>query len=346
MSSAITSSKLFQPLAIGPYTLSSRIIMGPISSNLADSDHVLSDAAVEYYSTRAAVAGTLLIGEATFVNPEASGTLEARSGVYTQQQISSWRNIVTAVHNRHSFIFLQLWALGRSADPIVKQRDGTGDLVSSSAVAETPTSPIPRALTELEIEEYISAFVTAAKNAVEQAGFDGIELHAGNGSLIDQFTQDVVNRRDDAWGGSIANRNRFAIEITRAVSQAVGPQKVGVRISPYSTYAGMGMKDPVPQFTHLLEELKKLEIGYVHLVESRIAGRVDAEPCGSLKPFIDVWDSAAPIIAAGGYSPDTARVAVDEEYRDLDVGIAFGRAFVTNPDLVARLRNGQDLVTE
>lgn len=321
--------------------------MGPISSNLADkTTNILSPAAAKgYYGSRARVPGTLIIGEATFISAAAGGTSEPRAGIFTDAQIDSWREVVAAVHERGSYIMLQLWALGRSADAEVKRKQRTGDVVSSSALPEKEGGHVPRALTEEEIKMYIDDYATAARNAVELAGFDGVELHGANGSLIDQFTQNVVNKRADRWGGSIENRSRFALEITKAVCDAIGADHVGFRISPWSTYGGMGMQREVTisQFSHLIQGLKGLKIGYLHLVESRIAGRVDVEAGESLEPFINLWGDSSPIVLAGGFDPKTAREAVDEEYAGKAVGIAFGRAFVLNPDLVQRLKDGGEL---
>ena len=337
-------SRLFKPLRIGHLQLSSRIVMGPISSNLADESNVLDFSAKEYYGQRACVPGTLIIGEATLISPQAGGTTERRAGVWSKEQIMAWKDVVHSVHKAGSSIFLQLWALGRSADPEVKRRQGTGDLVSSSAVPEFADGPVPRELTDAEVRAYIKDYATAAKTAVEIAGFDGVELHGGNASLIDQFTQDVVNRRTDHWGGSVENRSRFGLEITRAICAAIGNDRVGFRISPFSAYGGMGMKDATTQFLDLLKGLKSMKIAYIHLVESRIAGRVDVEPGESLDPFIDLWADTSPIVLAGGFSPETAKFAVDNQYRDNEIAIAFGRAFVTNPDLVQRLHDGVDLI--
>lgn len=316
--------------------------MGPISSNLADENNVLSSSAKEYYGQRACVPGTLIIGEATFISAAAGGTPELRAGIWTSPQIAAWKDVVKNVHDAGSYIFLQLWALGRSADPEVKRKQDTGDVVSSSEVPEEGGC-VPRALTDAEIQQYIRDYANAARTAVEIAGFDGVELHGANGSLIDQFTQDVVNKRTDQWGGSVENRSRFGLEITSAVCAAIGSHRVGFRISPWSTYNSMGMRDAKAQFSHLLRGLKYLNIAYVHLVESRIAGRVDVEAGESLDPFIELWADTSPILLAGGYSPEMAKMAVDNAYPDRNIAIAFGRAFVTNPDLVTKLRNGLEL---
>ena len=341
-----SQSRLFEPLRIGPIELSSRIVMGPLSSNLADKNNVLHPSAREYYGSRACVPGTLIIGEATFISAKASGTPELRAGIWTEAQISAWKAAVDAVHEAGSYIFLQLWALGRSADPEYKRKQGTGDVVSSSNIPETEGGHVPRPLTEDEIWEYIREYAMAARTAVEVVGFDEVELHGANGSLIDQFTQDVANKRTDQWGGSIENRSRFALEITKAVCEAIGSNRVGFRISPWSTYNGMGMKDAIPQFSHLIKGLKNLDIAYLHLVESRIAGRVDVEAGEPLDPFIDLWADTAPFVLAGGFSPESAKAAVDQIYQEKDVAIAFGRAFVTNPDLVKKLKTDEPLAKD
>ncbi|EME83875.1 uncharacterized protein MYCFIDRAFT_172947 [Pseudocercospora fijiensis CIRAD86] len=319
------TNRLFKPIRVGKVDLSHRIVMGPLCSNLANDEHVLqANAAAEYYGSRAREPGTMIIGEATFISARAGGITEKRAGMWNKKQIDGWRRAVESVHQAGSYIFLQLWAVGRSADPAVKQRDGTGDVVSSSAVAETQEGHVPRAMREDEIQVYINDYVTAARNAIEAAGFDGVELHGGNGSLIDQFTQSVVNRRTDSWGGSVQNRSRFALEVTKAVCEAVGPSRVGFRISPWSTYSGMGMnkEDTISQFTDLLTGLKRLDIAYVHFVESRIAGRADVEAGESLQPFVDLWAATSPILLAGGFSPKSAADALDREYRDKDILIA------------------------
>lgn len=317
-------SRLFMPVTIGPVTLSSRIVMGPLGSYLADENHVLPPAAADYYADRSCVPGTLIIGEATFVSAAASGTTEARAGIWSKDQIAAWKAIVERVHEAGSSIFLQLWALGRQADAEVKQRDGTGDVVSSSNIPEEGGA-VPRALTEDEIWQYVRDYASAARTAVEVAGFDGVELHGGNGSLIDQFTQDVANKRNDQWGGSVANRSRFGLEIARAVCAAVGSERVGYRISPWSTYGSMGMERDVTieQFLDLLKGLKELNIAYLHLVESRIAGRLDVDAGEPLTTFTDFWANSSPVILAGGYSPEAARIAVDKEHNKQDVLIAF-----------------------
>ena len=166
------------------------------------------------------------------------------------------------------------------------------------------------------------------------------EIHGANGYLVDQFTQDVVNQRTDKWGGSMENRARFGLEVAKAVCNAVGADKTGIRLSPWSTFQGMKMQDPVPQFSYLLKGLKDLKLAYVHLVESRIAGNADVEATEKNDPFIDLWADTSPILLAGGFTEDSARVCTEKEYKDKDLAIVFGRYFIANPDLVFRMREG------
>jgi NADPH2 dehydrogenase len=152
----------------------------------------------------------------------------------------------------------------------------------------------------------------------------------------------VSNKRTDKWGGSIENRARFGIEVSKAVVDAVGADKTAIRLSPWSTFQGMRMENPIPQFSYLLQELKKLKLAYVHLVESRISGNADVEGTDKVDFAIDIWAGTSPILVAGGFKPDSARRLVDEEYKDKDVIVVFGRYFISTPDLVYRLEKGID----
>lgn len=156
--------------------------------------------------------------------------------------------------------------------------------------------------------------------------------------MVDQFTQDVVNQRTDKWGGSIENRARFGLEVAKAVANAVGADKTGIRLSPWSTFQGMKMTDPIPQFSYLLRGLKDLKLAYVHLVESRIAGNADVEATEKCDPFIDIWKGTSPILLAGGFTQDSARQTIEEQYKTQDMAVVFGRYFIANPDLVFRMK--------
>ena len=339
MPSAPQDSKLFQPLQLGQHKLSNRVIMAPLTRFRADDDHVQLPFVKEYYAQRACVPGTLLITEATFISPAAGGYANV-PGIYNDAQIKAWKEIVDNVHKAGGVIYMQLWALGRSANPEVKKAENTGDVVSASDFRMSDNSPVPRPLTEDEIQQYIKDYASAAKNAIDGAGFDGVEIHGANGYLIDQFTQDVSNRRTDGWGGSVEKRSRFGLEVSKAIVDAVGAGKVGIRLSPWSPFQGMRMEDPIPQFSHLVTELKELKLAYIHLVESRISGNADVETTEKIDPFIDIWGTTSPVLIAGGFKPDSARRAVDEEYTGENVAIVFGRYFISTPDLVFRLKEG------
>ncbi|KAL9120665.1 MAG: hypothetical protein Q9187_002782 [Circinaria calcarea] len=333
-------SSLSDPLRIGNSELKHRLVMAPLTRYRADDAHVPLPIATEYYAQRASVPGTMLITEAAFISLRAGGYPNV-PGIYNADQIKQWKQVTSAVHEKGSYIYLQLWHLGRAAKPDLLKEQGY-DLVSSSATPMTDNSPTPRSMTEEEIHSTISDYAQAAKNAIE-AGFDGVEIHAANGYLIDQFTQDNCNVRTDAWGGSVENRARFGLEVARAVVDAVGRDKTGIRLSPYSTFQGMRMDDPIPQFSYLIAGLQKLRLAYLHLVESRISGNADMESTDKIDFAVQIWTGTSPILVAGGFTPDTARRAVEEEYADVDLAIVFGRYFISNPDLPYRVLKGVEL---
>ncbi|KAH8166982.1 hypothetical protein CIB48_g1271 [Xylaria polymorpha] len=294
---------------------------------------------IEYYEQRATVPGTFLIAEATFISRSAVSR-DYNPGIYSEAQIARWREITNAVHEKGSFIYCQIWHPGRAGWP--ETPDGVSSkLKSSSAVRIDDTRALPEEMTEEDIWEVIGDFAKAAKNAMD-AGFDGVELHGANGYLIDQFTQDNCNKRTDAWGGSVENRARFAVEATKAVVNAIGADKTAMRLSPFSDFQSMGMTNPYPQFEYLVEQLKPLNLSYLHLIEPRISGNIEAD-CGtghSLESLIRLWNNQSPIVLAGGYLLESAARAVDETWKDFDIVIAFGRYFISNPDLVFRLKEG------
>lgn len=337
------NSNLFRPLKVGRSNLQSRLAMAPLTRFRADDAHVPIPALVpEYYAQRASVPGTLLITEATFIAAKAGGA-ESVPGIWSRDQIDGWRKVTDAVHGKKSYIYLQLWALGRAASPdaLKKELGQDAKVVSASDVPmEGGAEPTP--LTEEEIREYVGLYAQAAKNAIA-AGFDGVEIHGANGYLIDQFTQDVSNKRTDAWGGSVENRSRFAVEVARAVTAAVGGDRTGIRLSPFSGFQSMKMADPYPQFSHLVRELKQFNLAYLHLVESRVSGNADVEATEKINPFVDIWDNQSPVLVAGGFKPESARKAVDEVYPNKDVVVVFGRYFISTPDLVFRIEKDIEL---
>lgn len=336
----MSTSKLFQPLTIGKgkIKLKHRIGLCPLTRYRASDDHVPLDIVADYYSQRASQPGTILISEGTFISPEDGGT-DNVPGIYNEDQIQAWRKVTDAVHAKGSFIFCQLWSIGRTANPEVAKREGI-TISSADEIKLSDRHAHPHRLSVGEIHQKCSNYATAAENAIA-AGFDGVELHGANCYLIDQFTQDNTNQRTDEYGGSIENRSRFAVEATKAICEAIGADKVGIRLSPFSTFQGMKMDDPIPQFSDLVAKLSELNLAYLHLVESRIAGNADIESSESLEFAFDIWDG--PLLVAGGFKPDTARKLVDEEYPGKNIVVMFGRYFISTPDLPYRLQNGLEL---
>ncbi|KAK7518565.1 NADPH dehydrogenase [Phyllosticta citriasiana] len=334
------NSKLFTPIKVGSIQLEHRIAMAPLTRFRADDDHAPLPMVAEYYSQRGSVPGTLLITEASYISKRAGGYPNA-PGLYTDEQLAAWKRVTDAVHAKRSKIFVQLWALGRAANPQVLEQEGVKDgFVSSSATPMNSESPTPRALTEDEIESYIHDYAQAAKDAVEKAGFDGVEIHAANGYLIDQFFQDNCNQRTDKWGGSVENRARFGLEVAKAVVKAVGADKTGIRLSPWSTFQGMRMVDPVPQFTHIIKGLKELNLAYLHLVESRVSGNAEVEASDRLDFALQAWGREKAAFIAGGLTAASAKKTVDEDYPEYNIGVVFGRYFISTPDLVFRVYKG------
>jgi NADPH2 dehydrogenase len=331
-----TSSRLLQPLKVGSVQLQNRIALAPLTRFRSTAEHVPIPGLVdEYYAQRGSAPGTLLITEATLINPQGAQMPHA-PGIWNQEQINSWKIVTEAVHKKGSKIFMQLWGLGRAGnEKLAKSR---GYDVVSSWNEPFEGGATPRALREDEIFQYIKDYAQAAKNAIE-AGFDGVEIHGANGYLIDQFTQDVCNKRSDGWGGSIEKRARFGIEVAKAVTAAIGAERTGIRLSPYSPFQGMKMADPIPTFTYLIGELKKLNMAYLHLTEPRVAGNDVIETTDKINWAVDAWGKENVTILAGAFNIDSAYEAADKEYKDYNIVIAFGRYFISTPDLVYRVQH-------
>ncbi|KAF7296172.1 hypothetical protein HMN09_01085700 [Mycena chlorophos] len=335
----MTTPKLFQPTRIGDVQLTHRVVLAPMTRFRADANHVPLPHVAEYYAQRASTPGTLLISEGTVIAPQAGG-FENVPGIWSAEQIAAWKEVASRVHAQGSFMFLQIAALGRTALPAVLEKEGGFPYVGASDVRHAERQQAPRALTKPELAEYARLFAVAASNAVHEAGFDGVELHAGNGYLLDQFLHDEVNTRDNEYGGEpVENRARFVLEVVKAVVDAVGEKKTAVRISPWNTSQDMHFDDPRPTYTYLVTELRNRfpELAYLHVIEPRVNGHNDVSPKdeSASNDFIRAIWSGRPLISAGGYKRDTA-IATAEVKGDL---IAFGRMFLANPDLPYRLKN-------
>ena len=293
----------------------------------------------DYYVQRAAVPGTLIISEGTCISAAASGGFSNAPGLWREDQVAAWRTITDDVHSKGCFIFCQLFAMGRAADVETAAKEGF-PIVGPSAIPIDEGAAVPRAMTIEEIQQTVQEFVDASKNAI-QAGFDGVEIHGANGYLLDQFIQDVSNTRHDAYGGSVENRSRLLDEVLKAVAKAIGPQRVGLRLSPWSTFQSMRMADPIPQFTDIITKARRSNIAYLHLIESRMSGGDDYESHEQLDFAYKLWDG--PLLVAGGYTPQEARELVDKKYPDKNILVVFGRYFIANPDLVFRIKQGLEL---
>ncbi|KDE06741.1 hypothetical protein MVLG_02937 [Microbotryum lychnidis-dioicae p1A1 Lamole] len=340
---------LFKALKVGNVELQHRIAMAPLTRFRAQDDHVHSALAIEYYTQRASPGG-LIITEATFILPQAGGYRNV-PGCYSPEQIKAWAKIVKGVHGKGGIIFQQLWALGRAAQAKVLQEEGGYDVVSASDVpldpnGNTRSKDKPRPLTKDEIKEYIAGYAQCAKNFIQGAGGDGVELHFANGYLVDQFTQTNSNKRADEYGGSVKNRCRFAREIVKAVVEAVGEGRTALRISPHSPFQDMKMpeKDMIETFSYLTNALKKDHPGlaYLHVTLPRVAGGFSNDNVKEEEniDFIhDIW-APLPIIIAGQYEPEFA-IADAEKYPNSI--IAFGRMFISNPDLPYKIKYGAEL---
>ncbi|KAJ7834385.1 hypothetical protein B0H14DRAFT_3462138 [Mycena olivaceomarginata] len=325
-STSSPTSTLFAPLKVGTVELQHRVVLAPLTRYKADDAHVpYLPLVADYYSQRASKPGTLLITEATFIAARAGGHAHI-PGIWSAEQIKAWKVVTDAVHTKGSFIFFQLWALGRAADAAqLQSEDLTFPYVSASDVPLTGSSGSLRPITVPEIKEYVGLYAQAAKNAIE-AGFDGVEAHNANGYFLDQFLQDVSNKRTDEYGGSIENRARFTLEVLDAIVAAVGAERSAIRLSPWSPFQEMGMADPLPTFSYVISQLAAHhpDLAYLHLVEPRINGNATRND----------GDAPRPLIRAGGFTREGALEAAKSGSGDL---FAFGRHYISNPDLPTRL---------
>lgn len=339
-------SQLFNPIELGPYQLQHRVVMAPLTRMRSSTGDVPNALMREYYEQRASQGG-FIVSEATVVSANGNGYLGS-PGIYADEQIPGWKVIADTVHRKGGRIFLQLFHAGRQSHRDM-QPDGRLPVgpseVESEGLAYTANGWVPstpnRALSAAEVVALVEDFRRAAERAL-QAGFDGVEIHGANGYIIDQFLHDGSNTRTDAYGGSIEKRARFLLDVTKAAISVWGSHRVAVRIGPSGSFGDMSDSDPVALFTHVVKELDKLQLAYLHLIEPRIAGNAtdasrDQEPIAT-RTFRQIYRGV--IIAAGGFDAESAQALIAEGSADL---VAFGRHFVANPDLPERLRRNLPL---
>ncbi len=332
---------LHTPISLGKLKLKNRIVMAPMTRCRAI-DNTPGALMAEYYGMRADCG--LIISEG--VSPSPNGLGYARQpGLFSDAQIAGWQKVTDAVHRGGGRIFVQLMHTGRVSHQ-ANMQPGTR-IVAPSAIAApgqmwTDSSgmqdlPVPQAMTEADIAAAIDEFASGAKHAVA-AGFDGIELHAANGYLIDQFLNTASNTRTDRWGGSVENRIRFAVEIARAAAAAIGADRIGMRISPYGVFNGMAPDAEMDgMYMSLIEKLNEIGIAYIHIVDHSSMGA--PEVSHALKAMIRSAFKGRYILS-GGYDAARANLDLDADRGDL---VAFGRPFIANPDLVQRLADGSAL---
>ncbi|KAF2623786.1 12-oxophytodienoate reductase 1 [Macroventuria anomochaeta] len=330
----MSESRLFQPMKLGSIELKNRIAKAPMTRFCASDDHEILPMATQYYAQHASVPGTLLITEATIVSKQSGGYANV-PGIYTEGQISAWKKVTNKVHKKRGFIYLQLWALGRVADRDFTEKNNI-TVKSSNATQLREGYAVPKEMTIKEIEQSVHEYAQAANNAIA-AGFDGVEIHTANGYLIDQFLKDTCNKRTDQYGGSAENRSRFAIEVTQAVVDAVGADKTGIPLSPFSEFQGIKMTDPIPHFADTIRRLNKFGLAYLHLVETSISGSADVKGYGILNTLLPYY--RGPLLIAGRYDSNTAKRLL-EDHNDREIVVVFGQYFISNPDLVFRLPKG------
>ncbi|KAL7316673.1 hypothetical protein PS15m_005745 [Mucor circinelloides] len=340
----MSSQALFSPVKVGTNTLKHRVVLAPLTRFRATPEAVPTDLQAKYYEQRASDGG-LLVTEATFIS-RLAGAYPQAPGIYNKEQIEGWKKTTSAVHAKGGVIFLQLWHIGRVGskylNPNQEQVVGASDIPCPGKTMQGNDYEVPRALTIDEIKSLVGEYAQAAKNAIE-AGFDGVEIHGANGYLIDQFINNSSNNRTDIYGGSAENRGRFALEIVDAVVAAVGEERTAIRFSPGGSFQGMATDNVEETWGYLVSELQKNHPGlaYLHLIESRSNFFLPdhKNTIDTLESYRQVWKG--PFITAGGFSTSLEfGNEIAEKTGDL---VAYGRAFIANPDLPERLRNGWEL---
>ncbi len=348
------TARLFSPLRVGRMELSTRVVMAPLTRSRAPGG-IPTESMARYYAQRANpdTGASLIISEGAGMAPRAFGYVDV-PGIYNEAHAAGWKLVTDAVHEQGGRIFCQLWHVGRVSHTSLQPKEGAP--VAPSAIrAEAQTwvpaaggasggfqmASEPRELMFTEISEVVRNFAAAARLAVDEAGFDGVEIHGANGYLIDQFLKSSANQRSDSYGGDIEGRCHFPLDVIRAVVKAVGGARVGLRISPVSPVNGIG-SDPEaqPLFEHLLREAGPSQLAYVHVVEGATGGARELPQAFDYKALCAAWrDGGAQgaWMVNNGYNAEMAEQALAAGPAEL---VAFGRPFIANPDLAARMERG------
>ncbi len=329
---------LFTPLTVGPLTLPNRILMAPLTRCRAGEEHLPNDLMAEYYAQRAGAG--LIIAEATMVM-EGNSSFWMEPGIYSDAQVAGWRKTTDAVHAKGGRIFLQLWHGGRACHPLL---NGGAQPVAPSAIpitgdeVHTPQGKqpyvTPRELRDDEIPGIIAGFRKAAENAMA-AGFDGVEVHGANGYLLDEFLRDGANKRTGPYGGPVENRARLLLEVTAAVSEVWGSDRVGVRISPLNSYNSMMDSDPAGLSTYLAKRFNEMDLAYLHVMRADFFQQQQGDV---LTPVREHYKGV--LVSNMGYTAQEAEEAIAAGKVD---AVAFGVPFLANPDLPVRIKAGAPL---
>ncbi|GAB5464709.1 MAG: alkene reductase [Candidatus Kapaibacteriales bacterium] len=341
-------SKLFSPIKVGSIELLHKVAMAPLTRQRASERLVPNELNKIYYKQRASEGG-LIISEATVISKQGVG-YPSTPGIFTEEQISGWKNVTDAVHEKGGYIFCQLWHCGRSSHPDFHFGElpvSSGD-INPGGTATTYNGVrervAPRPLRKEEIANLVNEYADAAENAIK-AGFDGVEIHGANGYLIDQFICDGSNNREDEYGGSIKNRIRFALEVVESVSSRVGADRTGIRLSPSGVFNGMSDSTPIETFGELVMELNKFELAYLHVMEPyRLPGQSYTIPDRYLQDrevtphFRKIYKGI--LMTNCGYTGEEAKKVISDRTADI---VAFGKDFISNPDLPERIKNGWPL---
>ena len=341
------TQKLFTPVQVGPFTLTHRVVMAPLTRSRSEQPgDIPGDLMVEYYTQRASEGG-LIISEGTSISIAGRGWFGA-PGMYSDVQVPGWKRITSAIHAKGSHMFSQLWHEGRSSH--VSMTNGAAPVapsidpqywLDSTVNTSTPNGwqkPSPHRMLDIsEIPGIVEDYRKAAERA-RDAGFDGVELHAANGYLPDQFLQDGSNKRLDGYGGSIENRTRFLMEVVEALASVWGGNRVAVRIGPGGTWNHMSDSNPDVLFDYVARQLNRFGLAYLHIIEPRVKGNVliaDGQGPVATERLRTIFRGR--IVAAGGFEPETAEAIVEKGDAD---AVAFGRHFLANPDLPKRIKLG------